>query len=319
MVELNVDFGPGLAERSLFADPGLIRRIQQSILPFRAAIEPGPAGVRVRGDAVGTTLTGDILKAVAARLAAGGPFSGQELIDSVVQAALKHKLAFRLEGVTHPLQPRTLGQVAFMDAMLSGDRPLILGIGPAGAGKTHLAIAAGLSLVAAERYRGLIVTRSAVGARARTAASTASADEGSEALQLPVWDVLRQMIGAEEIRRRFEQGDIETTPVHLMRGRTFSDAFIIVDDAQNLTIPEMRMVLTRLGDSARMVVVGDPGQVDLPPGEASGLTHALSLLSGAEHVHIHQFQPREVIRNDLVSEIEALYERDLGQSSRPAA
>lgn len=317
MVDVDIPIEPRLADQAVFADPALLRRVLQAVQPFRASVQRTAAGLRVEGDAIGATLIGDILKAVVDSRGRSPGLTDQALIEGVIQADLKHQLAYRLQGVTHPLQPKSLAQVAFMEAMINGEEPLILGVGPTGTGKTHLAIAAGLSMVAEGRYDRLVVTRPNVAVGSRGDAPARRPEP--EGQNLPVRDVLRQLISVEEIRRRVDQGVIELTPVELMRGRTFNGAFIVVDEAQNLTIPQMRMVLTRLGRKARMVVLGDPAQIDLGLGEVSGLTHALTLLSGVARMKVLEFHPGEIIRNDLVGEIEALYQRDLERPIRSAA
>jgi phosphate starvation-inducible PhoH-like protein len=125
---------------------------------------------------------------------------------------------------------------------------------------------------------------------------------------LPIWDALRELMGQEQMERRMARGEIEVAPLAFMRGRTLKKAFVIVDEAQNTTTAQMKMVLTRLGRDSRMVVTGDPGQVDLPGNQPSGLKHALKVLDGVEGIHAARLTAADVVRHGLVSRIINAYE-----------
>jgi phosphate starvation-inducible PhoH-like protein len=127
---------------------------------------------------------------------------------------------------------------------------------------------------------------------------------------LPIWDALRDALGQRVYEKMREEGRIEVAPLAFMRGRTLSKAFVVVDEAQNATVPQMRMVLTRLGEGSRMAVTGDPTQTDLRPGEPSGLPHALGILTGVERISLCRFDRRDVVRHGLVARIVDAYEQD---------
>jgi phosphate starvation-inducible PhoH-like protein len=146
-----------------------------------------------------------------------------------------------------------------------------------------------------------------------------SAETADDQQLTPIEDVLRELIGREEIRRLTDHGLIEIMPLGRMRGRTFNETFVVVDEAQNMTVRKMRMAVTRIGRASCMVVTGDPVQNDLPSGETSGLTHFLRLIDGTDLALVHQFQNLEIIRNDLVARIEALFSQEHGADMRAAA
>jgi len=297
------------------------RRIELAVRPYHLQITAQPDGVQLAGDEVATMLAEKALERVSAALRTTGRVDEalvRDTVSSVIQVALTHELAFRLTGLRNPLRPVSLSQVAFMNAMLRADRPLIFGIGPTGTGKTHLAIAAGLNLVAEAKFKSMIITRPHVRMEGEIMTPELRAETVYDEQFTPIQDVLRDLIGREEIRRLTDQGLIEIMPLGRMRGRTFNESFILVDEAQNMTVRKMRMAVTRLGRASRMVVTGDPEQTDLPDGETSGLTHLLRLIGGSDIAMVHRFENKEIIRNDLVARIEALYSQDDGEDRRLA-
>jgi phosphate starvation-inducible PhoH-like protein len=298
------------------------RHIELAVRPYRLQITPQPGGVRLAGDEVAVTLAGKTIEQICAVLKATGRSDEaliRDTVASVIQHALTHDLAFRLTGIRNPLRPMSLSQVAFMNAILHADRSLIFGVGPTGTGKTHLAIAAGLNLVAESRFKSMIITRPHVRMEGEVLTPELRAETSHDDQLTPIQDMLRDLVGQEESRRLTDHGLIEIMPLGRMRGRSFNQSFIVVDEAQNMTVRWMRMAITRLGRASRMVVIGDPAQNDLPSGEASGLTHILRLVGGTELALVHQFQNHEIIRNDLVASIEALYSQEDGADMRPAA
>lgn len=158
----------------------------------------------------------------------------------------------------------SLSQAAFMNAMLSGHRSLIFGVGPTGTGKTHLAIAAGLNQVAESRFKTLVITRPRVRLEGEIMTPELHAETAYNEQLTPIEDELYALIGRADTRRQIDQGLIEIMPLGRMRGRTFNETFVVVDEAQNMTVRKMRMAVTRLGRGSRMVVTGDPVQNDLP-------------------------------------------------------
>ncbi len=217
------------------------------------------------------------------------------------------KDAIIFAGGRKPIRPRNPSQQAYLRALQNMDMDLIFGVGPAGTGKTFLAIAYGVGEVLAKRVDRLVVARPALEAGERLGFLPGDLEEKVDPYMMPIWDALHQTIGAEKLARLREQGKIEIAPLAFMRGRTLSDAFVVLDEAQNASIAQMKMVLTRLGEGGRMVITGDPGQTDLPAHLPSGLAHALGVLAGVKGILIHEFSAADVVRHPLVARIVRAY------------
>jgi phosphate starvation-inducible PhoH-like protein len=206
---------------------------------------------------------------------------------------------------------RTDGQKAYVLALKDeASFDMVFGVGPAGTGKTLLAVAYGASLLAQGAIERLIITRPAVEAGERLGFLPGDLTEKIDPYLLPIWDALRDALGQRLSEKMREEGRVEVAPLAFMRGRTLNKAFVIVDEAQNATVPQMRMVLTRLGEGSRMAVTGDPTQTDLRRGEPSGLPHALSILSDVERIAVRRFDRTDVVRHGLVARIVDAYEQD---------
>jgi phosphate starvation-inducible PhoH-like protein len=207
------------------------------------------------------------------------------------------------------LRPRTLRQKAYVEAMERHD--LTLALGPAGTGKTFLATVQAVRMLQERRVERLILTRPAVEAGERLGFLPGDLQQKVDPYLRPLYDALHTLLGNERTAALLEKGVIEVAPLAYMRGRTLADAFVILDEAQNTTCAQMRMVLTRLGENARMVVTGDPTQVDLPPGVQSGLNEAAQVLEGVEGVAVCHLQAADVVRHPLVQRLVTAYaERD---------
>ncbi|MEO1406625.1 MAG: PhoH family protein, partial [Pseudomonadota bacterium] len=174
--------------------------------------------------------------------------------------------------------------------------------------KTYLAVAAGVAELLQGVRERLIITRPAVEAGENLGFLPGDLQEKVDPYMRPIWDAMRELMGQDQMERRLGRAEIEVAPLAFMRGRTLKNAFVIVDEAQNATIPQMKMVLTRLGRESRMVVTGDPGQVDLPGRERSGLAHALDILSDVKGVHQIKLTAADVVRHDLVGRIIDAYD-----------
>ena len=215
------------------------------------------------------------------------------------------------------LRPRTLKQRAYVEAIERHD--LTLALGPAGTGKTFLAAVQAVRALQERRVERLILTRPAVEAGERLGFLPGDLQQKVDPYLRPLYDALHTLLGQERTTALIEKNVIEVAPLAYMRGRTLADAFVILDEAQNTTPAQMRMVLTRLGEGSRMVVTGDPTQIDLPPNQLSGLIEAAQVLQGVEGVAICQLTAADVVRHPLVQRLVNAYaSRDAArQAPRP--
>ena len=213
------------------------------------------------------------------------------------------------------LRPRTLRQKKYVDAMERHD--LTFALGPAGTGKTFLATVLAVRMLTEHKVERLILTRPAVEAGERLGFLPGDLQQKVDPYLRPLYDALHALLGPEKTTVLLEKGVIEVAPLAYMRGRTLSEAFVILDEAQNTTPAQMRMVLTRLGERSRMVVTGDTTQVDLPSGQLSGLVEASEVLDGVEGVAVCRLTSADVMRHPLVQRVvEAYAKRDGGKVSR---
>jgi phosphate starvation-inducible PhoH-like protein len=205
------------------------------------------------------------------------------------------------------LAPKTVNQRRYLEAIERND--LVLGVGPAGTGKTYLAVAMAVSALLSKRVSRIILTRPAVEAGERLGFLPGTLQEKVDPYLRPLYDALFDMMESDKVDKLLERNTIEVAPIAFMRGRTLNDSFIILDEAQNSTTEQMKMVLTRTGFNSKMVVNGDITQIDLPPGKRSGLIDALEVLRGVEGISFVQFDERDVVRHTLVQRIVKAYER----------
>src|ERR1700734_1861243 len=219
------------------------------------------------------------------------------LVDSGKQRSFGKKI----------VAPKTLTQRRYIDAIERND--LVFGIGPAGTGKTYLAVAMAVSALLSKRVTRIILTRPAVEAGEKLGFLPGSLQEKVDPYLRPLYDALYDMLDAEKVEKLLERNIIEVAPIAFMRGRTLNDTFIILDEAQNSTPEQMKMVLTRQGFNSKMVVNGDITQIDLPSGKRSGLLDAVDVLKGVEGISFVQFDDKDVVRHTLVQRIVKAYER----------
>ena len=206
-----------------------------------------------------------------------------------------------------PVKPKTLGQRKYLDAIKNNT--ITIGVGPAGTGKTYLAVAEAVSAFRSKKVNRIILTRPAVEAGERLGFLPGDLQQKIDPYLRPLYDALFDMLGAENFQKCQERGDIEVAPLAYMRGRTLDDSFIILDEAQNTTSEQMKMFLTRLGFNSKAVVTGDITQIDLPDGKKSGLKDAVKILKNIEDIAIIRLSDRDVVRHRLVQEIIKAYER----------
>jgi phosphate starvation-inducible PhoH-like protein len=205
------------------------------------------------------------------------------------------------------IRPKTLNQKRYVDAI--DEHTIVFGIGPAGTGKTYLAMAKAVQALQAKRVNRILLTRPAVEAGERLGFLPGTLYEKIDPYLRPLYDALHDMVDPDSIPRLMQSGVIEVAPLAYMRGRTLNDAFIILDEAQNTSLEQMKMFLTRLGFGSKIVVTGDITQVDLPTGTRSGLRVVREILDGVEDVHFANLTSADVVRHRLVSDIVDAYDR----------
>jgi phosphate starvation-inducible PhoH-like protein len=214
------------------------------------------------------------------------------------------------------LAPKTVNQRRYLEAIERND--LVFGIGPAGTGKTYLAVAMAVSALLNKQVSRIILTRPAVEAGERLGFLPGTLQEKVDPYLRPLYDALYDMLDNDRVEKLLERNVIEVAPIAFMRGRTLNDSFIILDEAQNSTAEQMKMVITRQGFHSKMVVNGDITQIDLPPGRRSGLIDAVDVLKGVEGISFVNFDEKDVVRHTLVQRIVKAYERynELNGSAR---
>ena len=244
---------------------------------------------------------------------------GQEVDPPAVEAAIRRAAAeladkdqdlWREDAAFRTrkrrIAARSPGQTIYIKALRENE--LVFGLGPAGTGKTYLAVAAAVDLLMTGRVERIILSRPAVEAGERLGFLPGDLRDKVDPYLRPIFDALNDMLPADQLAKRLGSGEIEVAPIAFMRGRTLSHAFVILDEAQNTTPVQMKMFLTRLGEASRMVVTGDPTQVDLAVGTRSGLAEALETLRSVDGIAIVRFTDEDVVRHDLVARIVRAYE-----------
>ena len=207
-----------------------------------------------------------------------------------------------------PVKAKTAGQKRYVDAIK--DNSVVFGVGPAGTGKTYLAVALAVDALRKKTVSKIILTRPAVEAGERLGYLPGDLQSKIDPYLRPLYDALYDMLGSETCMKYIERGTIEVAPLAYMRGRTLSDSFIILDEAQNTTREQMKMFLTRLGFNSKIIVTGDITQTDLPEGKQSGLVEALRILRGIDGINLHYFTEKDVVRHRLVQRIITAYEKN---------
>ena len=317
---------PGIPSRAVtmqFDDNALLPLLLGDHDRHLAKLELG-LGVRLacRGNRV--SISGDPARVEAAQAAIGGLWErlrrGEGVASGDVDAAVRMNVARAEPDPRLPLSdlpairtrrgsvgPRTPGQASYMD-MLSRHE-MVFGIGPAGTGKTYLAVAQAVAMLMAGRVERIVLSRPAVEAGERLGFLPGDMKEKVDPYLRPLYDALGDMMPGDQVTRRMATGEIEVAPLAFMRGRTLAHAFVILDEAQNTTPAQMKMFLTRMGEGTRMVVTGDLSQIDLPAGTRSGLRDALDTLEGVQGIGVNRFNVRDVVRHPLVARIVDAYEQ----------
>lgn len=209
---------------------------------------------------------------------------------------------------------KTVGQKQYVDAVKNNT--VVFGVGPAGTGKTYLAVCLAVAAFKSKQVEKIILTRPAVEAGEKLGFLPGDLQTKVDPYLRPLYDALQEMLGMETYAKLMEKGAIEVAPLAYMRGRTLSNAFIILDEAQNTTKEQMKMFLTRMGEGSKTVVTGDVTQIDLPEGKKSGLIHAISILKNVEGIAVCRLSDKDVVRHPMVMRIIRAYEADAERSSR---
>ena len=276
----------------------------------------------ILGSAAGLDEVTEILKALYQRLEAGRTIEpgdidrelrmqgdGENGVDRKVdQLEMFSGEKFEIKTRKKIIEPRTDAQKAYVASLFSNE--LAFGIGPAGTGKTYLAVAVGVSMFIAGKVDKIILSRPAVEAGEKLGYLPGDMKEKVDPYMQPLYDALDDFIPSKQLARLFEEKQIEIAPLAFMRGRTLSNAFVVLDEAQNATSMQMKIFLTRLGEGSRMVITGDRSQVDLPRGVTSGLADAERLLHSIEKISFNYFTSKDVVRHPLVAAIIDAYEAD---------
>ncbi|RKH64958.1 PhoH family protein [Corallococcus interemptor] len=215
------------------------------------------------------------------------------------------------------IAPKSIAQKRYVDAIRAHD--IVFGVGPAGTGKTYLAMAMAVAFLQERKVKRIILARPAVEAGEKLGFLPGDLAEKVNPYLRPLYDALHDMMAVERAQTLVEQGVVEVAPLAFMRGRTLNDAFVILDEAQNTTVEQMKMFLTRLGYNSKAVITGDVTQVDLPTGKLSGLNHARSVLRNIEGIHFSEFSDVDVVRHPLVQEVIRAYERSEAAQKAPPA
>jgi phosphate starvation-inducible PhoH-like protein len=238
--------------------------------------------------------------------------SAEPMLDGIIRHEGNDQPPVMIRTRKKTIVPRSATQIRYMEALTRHD--VIFALGPAGTGKTYLAVAQAVSQLISGSVDRLILSRPAVEAGERLGFLPGDMKEKVDPYLRPLYDALYDCLPAEQVERRIASGEIEIAPIAFMRGRTLAESFIILDEAQNTTPAQMKMFLTRFGMNSRMVICGDPRQVDLPDPSKSGLADAVSRLEGVEGIATVRFNAADVVRHPIVGRIVEAYE---GPDSAP--
>ena len=320
-----------MAEIIKTVNAGSVDRLQKVLGSFdeNANVRMHELGVTLRVDGLDIAVSGseekvpvavDVLECLV-ELAAEGEQIDKSRITYSIELSKEGrakdilKLSGSTVGVTHrgkPIKCKTVGQKKYADAIKKDT--VVFGVGPAGTGKTYLAVCLAVQAYKSKQVEKIILTRPAVEAGEKLGFLPGDLQTKVDPYLRPLYDALQEMLGLETYTKLMERGSIEIAPLAYMRGRTLSNAFVILDEAQNTTREQMKMFLTRMGDGSKMVITGDVTQIDLPEGKKSGLTHAVHVLKDIEGIAICRLTDKDVVRHPLVMKIVRAYEQDVKRS-----
>lgn len=274
------------------------------------------SGIKLSGDSAGVDVAKRVILKLLDIIARHEPLDKSRIIycielakegyDGDIEKIMSGVIAVTSRG--KQIKYKTLGQKNYVDAIKKNT--VTFAVGPAGTGKTYLAVAMAVSAYKNKEIDKIILTRPAVEAGERLGFLPGDLQSKVDPYLRPLYDALSEMFGLEAYQKLLERGSIEIAPLAYMRGRTLSNAFIILDEAQNTTKEQMKMFLTRMGEGSRMVITGDVTQIDLPDGKKSGLKHAVSVLRGIEGIAVIELTHKDVVRHPLVMRIIKAYADD---------
>lgn len=282
---------------------------------FDITVRAKDANVEINGEESNVKMGEDTILTIKKIIEDKNPVTGW-VVDQAIDYAKHGKGMEAAEAMTDaiafthrgkPITCKTLRQKQYVDAI--NNSTITFCIGPAGTGKTYLAIALAVAALKRKEIAKIIVTRPAVEAGEKLGFLPGDLQEKVDPYLTPLYDALAEFLGEDKFAKLEERGVIEAAPLAFMRGRTLKDSFIVLDEAQNCTIPQMKMFLTRLGENSRMVVTGDVTQTDLPYKEKSGLKHAVDILKDIDGISISKFTRDDVIRHPLVQKIIDAYDK----------
>ena len=282
---------------------------------FKVTISNREGELRVNGEVEDTMLAVKALNALLTLSNRGEPITEQNVryVISLVRAGQEDRISELTQDVIcisskgRPIKPKTIGQKKYIESVLKNT--ITIGVGPAGTGKTYLAVAAAVAAFRERKVNRIILTRPAVEAGERLGFLPGDLQSKVDPYLRPLYDALFDMLGAETYQKYLERGNIEVAPLAYMRGRTLNDSYIILDEAQNTTCEQMKMFLTRFGENSRVIVTGDLTQIDLPAGKKSGLKEAVEVLRGVDDIAVCELTHRDVVRHSLVQAIVKAYEK----------
>lgn len=313
-----------------FPDPRRFRDLlgqhDEHLKILRRALKVGlhvhGTAIQIDGDPIDVELAGKVLKQLYGLIEKGYPVFESDveyavrIISGDSQARLQDIFldTIYISAHKHVITPKSINQKAYIDAIRRHD--IVFAIGPAGTGKTYLAMAMAVSELMKNTYIRIVLTRPAVEAGEKLGFLPGDLAEKVNPYLRPLYDALHDMVDFDKAHRLVERGSIEVAPLAFMRGRTLNDSFVILDEAQNTTPEQMKMFLTRLGYGSKAVITGDITQIDLPAGKPSGLKEAWRILKGIDGIRFITFTERDVARHRLVQEIISAYERDQAPEDR---
>jgi phosphate starvation-inducible PhoH-like protein len=288
-----------------------LRAIQQA---FGVRVQVRGSEVRIEAGGAGSAGAAEAVRKLLATAREGHALSAMD-VDYAINAvkrdepddadALRSRAIWTTAG-GRPVRPRTAGQAAYVEAMRRDD--LVFAVGPAGTGKTYLAMAVAVAALREKRVTRLVLTRPIRETGESLGFLPGDIREKVDPYLRPLYDALYDLVGLDKFGRYVDRGVIELAPLAYMRGRTLNEAFVVLDEAQNTTVMQMKMLLTRLGQGSQMVVTGDATQIDLPEGGESGLIHALRVLPDVRGVSICELTEADIVRHPLVQRIVRAYE-----------